>query len=216
MGGVEFEGTVDPIDVEQWLERMERLLLNFTYLAVVTLFDPGSTHSYVFSSLVLLENVKFVRLDSGVLVKRPLGHQVICNQIYRGCPFVIEILAFPANQIEMPSQDYDIIIGMDWLHKCNTLVDYRSKRVTFKASTYSHFVIQGEGLLTSNIIYAFVARKMISHECEAYLSHIVYTNLESPSLKDTPVVCEFTDVFPKNLHGLPPKREVEFPIEVIT
>ncbi|XP_070036902.1 uncharacterized protein [Nicotiana tomentosiformis] len=71
-------------------------------LYVVTLFDPGSTHSYVCSSLVFLENVKSVRLDFGVLVRSPLGHQIVCNQMYRGCPFEIQNLVFPADLIEMP------------------------------------------------------------------------------------------------------------------
>ena len=48
-------------------------------LCVFTLFDPGSTHSYICSSLVLPENVKSVRLDYDVLVESPLGYEVVCN-----------------------------------------------------------------------------------------------------------------------------------------
>ena len=36
----------------------------------------------------------------------------------------------------------------------------------------------------------------------------------SPHLASIPVVCEFLDVFPKDLPGLPPDREVEFSIEL--
>jgi hypothetical protein len=35
-----------------------------------------------------------------------------------------------------------------------------------------------------------------------------------PEIKDIPVVCEFLDVFPENLPGLPPERDVEFVIEL--
>jgi hypothetical protein len=35
-----------------------------------------------------------------------------------------------------------------------------------------------------------------------------------PEIKDIPVVCEFPDVFPEDLPGLPPEREVEFVIEL--
>ncbi|XP_049394786.1 uncharacterized protein LOC125859103 [Solanum stenotomum] len=42
---------------------------------VFTLFDPGSTHSYICSSLILPENVKSVRLNYDVLVESPLGYQ---------------------------------------------------------------------------------------------------------------------------------------------
>ena len=36
----------------------------------------------------------------------------------------------------------------------------------------------------------------------------------SPDLASIPVVCEFPDVFPKDLPGLPPDRDVEFSIEL--
>ena len=36
----------------------------------------------------------------------------------------------------------------------------------------------------------------------------------SPDLASIPVVCEFSDVFPKDLPGLPPDRDVEFAIEL--
>ncbi|XP_060195272.1 uncharacterized protein LOC132624523 [Lycium barbarum] len=125
------------------------------------------------------------------------------------------VVVFPADLIEMPFQDYDVIIDMDWLHRYHAVVDCRSKHVTFRAPSLSHIIVQGERSLTSNIISAVVARKMVSQGCEAYLAHIFDTHLESPSLKDIPVVCEFPNIFPENLPGLPPEREVELPIEVI-
>jgi hypothetical protein len=33
-------------------------------------------------------------------------------------------------------------------------------------------------------------------------------------IRDIPVVCEFSDVFPEDLPGLPPERDVEFVIEL--
>jgi hypothetical protein len=35
-----------------------------------------------------------------------------------------------------------------------------------------------------------------------------------PEIQDIPVVCEFPDVFPEDLPGLPPERDVEFVIEL--
>jgi hypothetical protein len=35
------------------------------------------------------------------------------------------------------------------------------------------------------------------------------------NLLDIPVVCEFLDVFPDELSGLPPNRDVEFAIELV-
>jgi hypothetical protein len=43
----------------------------------------------------------------------------------------------------------------------------------------------------------------------------VAANVEvSPDLASIPVVCEFPDVFPDDLPGLPPVRDVEFTIEL--
>nr|XP_016511184.1 PREDICTED: uncharacterized protein LOC107828403 [Nicotiana tabacum] len=180
-------------------------------ISVVTLFDPGSSHSYVCSSLAFSDTVKSVRLDFDVLVTSPLGHQAVVNRIYLDCPFMIQNLAFLADLLEMPFQDYDVIVGMDWIHRYHALVDCRLKQVTFENPAYSHIVVQGKISLTSNIISAVLARKMICQGCDTYLAHIVDTRLGSPSLKDIPIVCDFPDVFPDNLRGLPPERGIKFP-----
>ena len=39
---------------------------------------------------------------------------------------------------------------------------------------------------------------------------------ETGADKNVPVVCEFPDVFPEELPGLPPEREIEFYIDVVT
>ncbi|XP_070045009.1 uncharacterized protein [Nicotiana tomentosiformis] len=184
-------------------------------ISVVILFDPGSSHSYVCSSFAFLNTVKSVRLDFDVLVTSPLGHQAVVNRIYRDCPFMIQNLVFPADLLEMPFQDYDIIVGMDWIHRHHALVDCRLKQVTFRTPTYTHIVVQGERSLIANIISAILARKMICQGCDAYLAHIVDTRLGNPSLKDIPTVCDFPAVFSDDLPGLPPEREIEFPIELV-
>ncbi|XP_075086170.1 uncharacterized protein LOC142168897 [Nicotiana tabacum] len=184
-------------------------------ISVVTLFDPGSSHSYVCSSLEFPDTVKSVRLDFDVLVTSPLGHQAVVKRIYRDCPFMIQNLVFPTDLLEMPFQDYDVIVGMDWLHRHHALVDCRLKQVTFRTHAYSYIIVQGEISLTANIIFAVLARKMIYQGCDAYLAHIVDTRLGSPSLKDIPTVCDFLSVFPDDLLGLPSESEIEFSIELV-
>ena len=36
-----------------------------------------------------------------------------------------------------------------------------------------------------------------------------------PKLEDIPVLKEFEDIFPKEVHRLPPKRDIEFTIDLI-
>ncbi|GKC69136.1 hypothetical protein Tco_1115019, partial [Tanacetum coccineum] len=47
------------------------------------------------------------------------------------------------------------------------------------------------------------------------LSQVMEKKSDEKRLKDIPVVREFPEVFPKNLPGLPPVRQVEFQIDLI-
>ncbi|KAG8480886.1 hypothetical protein CXB51_025570 [Gossypium anomalum] len=51
--------------------------------------------------------------------------------------------------------------------------------------------------------------------CEAYLAYVLDSKVIDKKVESTPVVCEFSDVFPEELPGLPPIREVEFGIELV-
>nr|GEZ63845.1 putative reverse transcriptase domain, aspartic peptidase domain protein [Tanacetum cinerariifolium] len=65
------------------------------------------------------------------------------------------------------------------------------------------------------IISALQARTLLSHGCEGFLATIHDTTSNVPSIYDQPIVFEFLDVFPDELPGIPPVREVEFNIELI-
>nr|GFC56526.1 putative reverse transcriptase domain, aspartic peptidase domain protein [Tanacetum cinerariifolium] len=47
------------------------------------------------------------------------------------------------------------------------------------------------------------ARTLISHGCQGFLAFVMDTSLESPNIENLSVVCEFADVFPDELPGLP-------------
>nr|GFC78344.1 putative reverse transcriptase domain, aspartic peptidase domain protein [Tanacetum cinerariifolium] len=65
------------------------------------------------------------------------------------------------------------------------------------------------------IISALQVCTLLSHGCEGFLATIHDTTSEVPSIHDQPIVSEFLDVFPDELPGIPPVREVEFNIELI-
>nr|GFA47531.1 zinc finger, CCHC-type, retrotransposon Gag domain protein [Tanacetum cinerariifolium] len=64
-------------------------------------------------------------------------------------------------------------------------------------------------------MFEFDARTLISHGCQGFLAFVMDTSLESPNIENLSVVCEFADVFPDELPGLHPAREIEFGIELI-
>ena len=67
----------------------------------------------------------------------------------------------------------------------------------------------------SNVISTATARTMVRKGCEAYLAYVIDTVKARPSVSDIPIIRDFPDVFPKELPGLPPHREIEFAIEVV-
>lgn len=59
------------------------------------------------------------------------------------------------------------------------------------------------------------ARRMLNKGCKAFLTHVVEVKPAKLKPKDVPMVCEYLDVFSKELSRLPFDREVEFTIDVI-
>ncbi|GKG23666.1 hypothetical protein Tco_0391702, partial [Tanacetum coccineum] len=59
------------------------------------------------------------------------------------------------------------------------------------------------------------ARRYLSRGCYAFIAHVIDTNFEKKSVEDVLVVNESLDVFPDDLPGIPPERQVEFRIDLI-
>jgi hypothetical protein len=101
---------------------------------------------------------------------------------------------FPTSMIVLKGQDIDVILGMNWLaqHKAILNTDLRTIRLSYG---------QEEILLSIPIA---ISAKPIGRINEAII----------PEIKDILVVYGFPDVFPEDLPGLPPERDVEFVIEL--
>ena len=54
-------------------------------------------------------------------------------------------------------------------------------------------------------------------QCEPNLEKTIsmLCALEAKSVEEVPIVCEYLDVFPKELSGMPPDRDVEFVIDLL-
>ena len=62
---------------------------------------------------------------------------------------------------------------------------------------------------------AMKARRFMRKGCEAFLALILDSKREQVNLENIPLIREFHDVFPEELPGVPPKREVDLSIEVV-
>ena len=113
--------------------------------------------------------------------------------------------------------DFDVILGMDWLAKHNAIVDCFSKTVVFRKSGDLEFCFQEERrVLPSCIVSAMVAKRCLQKGYPTYLAYVINKDIQEVELDTILVVAEFPDVFPEELVGLPPDRELEFTIDLTT
>ena len=67
---------------------------------------------------------------------------------------------------------------------------------------------------TKKFLTIIQEKGMMFQGCEAYLAHTVDVKKETPRIEDIVVVNEFLNIFPDELPGLPPDREIEFAIDL--
>ena len=110
---------------------------------------------------------------------------------------------------------FDVIIGMDFLTKYQAVIDCYKKKVEFHMPTGDKVVFRDErGSEHYSMVSALTARRMMGKGCEAFLAYVIDTEKEGQKLDSLPVVNEFVDVFPEDLPGLPPDREIKFSIDL--
>ena len=64
------------------------------------------------------------------------------------------------------------------------------------------------------LYHFFKDRQLVERECLAYMAHIGDTSVDTYMLESILVVSEFSEVFPTDLPGLPPDRDIDFCIDV--
>ncbi|GKF10149.1 putative nucleotidyltransferase, ribonuclease H [Tanacetum coccineum] len=91
---------------------------------------------------------------------------------------------------------FDLIVGKDWLSKRKFVIVCHEKVVKITS--------EGDEILR-------VHEECIWRAAKALMN----TKVDEPRISDIPVVRDFTDVFPEDLLGLPPHRQVEFRIDLV-
>ncbi|XP_040930110.1 uncharacterized protein [Gossypium hirsutum] len=149
-------------------------------------------------------------------VLSPLGQSIRVNKLFKDVPLKVQGEVFPANLMELPFREFDIISGMDWLVKHRVKLDCATKWLVLRTSGDEEVAIIGERRdYLSNVISVLRAEKVVRKGCEAFLAYVSNSGTKSLSVGDARTVKEFTDVFLEELSGLPPDREFEFGIELL-
>ena len=121
-----------------------------------------------------------------------------------------------ANLILLEMYNFDVILDMDWLFTHRALMDCFIKKVVFRKPGYPELDFEGDRkVLSTCVILALEAKRLLHKKCEAYLAHVVDKSFSKVTLDSVLVVREFQDVFLEDLPSLRPDRELEFGIKLL-
>jgi hypothetical protein len=159
----------------------------------VILFDSGASHTFISKKFVEKYCIPCIQSREGFIIHSH-GGLIFTKEVAFHVPVTLAERDFLTNMVVLNGQDIDVILGMNWLaqHKAIVNTDLRTIRLS-----YGH-----EEVLLS--IHVAIPAKPFGRVYEAII----------PEFQDIPVVCEFLDVFPEDLPGLPPEKDVEFVIEL--
>ena len=149
-------------------------------------------------------------------ISLPNGQVIACPILYRHVPIVIADYEFPGDLIRFDISEFDIILGMDWLTAYGATIDCKNLMVTLRSRGNQEVCFHGEKFRKDpSVISIMKVRKSLRQGCIGYLCYAVEVKEEEMKIEDIPVVREFSNVFPEELSGLPPQREIYFEIELV-
>jgi hypothetical protein len=159
---------------------------------IIILFDSGASHDFMSSTCA--KKVKLSLVASGApYVISTSGGRVDANQVAQKVLLELSGRIFSTNLIILSGQGIDVIVGMSWMKLQRAVLDIASRLVHLDSPVYGKVILH---------------LPAVSH-IKASLHHVVELKLE-----DIHVVREFLDVFPDDLPRMPPKRAIEFKIEL--
>ncbi|GJZ63424.1 putative reverse transcriptase domain-containing protein [Tanacetum coccineum] len=133
---------------------------------------------------------------NGYVIEVADGKKVEVDRIIRDCKLELGSSLFSINLIPLGHGSFDVIVGMDWLSQHKAVIVCHDKVVEIPVEDGRILRVHGERAV--GITKALKSAKE-----------------DEPKLNDISVVREFEDVFPEDLSGLPPQRQVEFRIDLV-
>jgi hypothetical protein len=165
---------------------------SINFKPVIILFDSGATHSFINNKCGSRVGLKSCQAKGSYMISTP-GGKIESNQLTRYVPIQLGSMMMKTDLVLLPLEGMDIILGMDWMTKHKVLLDIASRVIEIN-SPY-------DGATT-----LYLPQQEYFHSCVYATTDIL--------LEDIPIVCEYPDVFPDDLPGMPPNRNIEFIIEL--
>jgi hypothetical protein len=180
------------------------------------LFDTGANRSFM--SLAFREKLGLPVsvLPRACSVEIAFGKTVPVTTYVTGVTVDVGGEPFSATCILAPIACFDLVLGFDWLshHRANILCD--RKVISLPKMDGSKVFAHGEqGKSGYPLISYSMVTEFAAEGCDTFVAFVMNTEKKKGSVSDIRVVSEFPEVFPDELPGLPPVREVEFKIDLI-
>jgi hypothetical protein len=158
----------------------------------IILFDSGASHSFISAKFSAKCQLPFHHTNGGIMISTP-GGRVATYQLNRLVPIKFGSLIIKTTILIMGLESVDIILGTDWLSRHQALLDIAARAIEIHSPTCGEITLY-----------------LLSQGCTRSCA---FALIESP-IGRIPVVCEYPDVFPDKLPGMPPDRDIEFAIEL--
>ncbi|GKD84432.1 putative reverse transcriptase domain-containing protein, partial [Tanacetum coccineum] len=169
-------------------------LLNNHYACI--LFDSGAEKSFVSSAFTSFIDIAPIALNTSYEIELADGKVVSTNTVLRGCTLTLYNHIFKIDLLPTRLGSFDVIIGMDWLSCHRAIIDCCEKIIRIPLLNDKILEVQGE-------------------RPEKDPGSLACIKADEKKLDDIRVVRDFPEVFPDDLSGLPPVREIEFRIDLI-
>ncbi|GKF16111.1 putative reverse transcriptase domain-containing protein, partial [Tanacetum coccineum] len=152
-----------------------------------TLFVCGADYSFVSTTFIPLLGLEPNDLGFKYEIEIASGQLVEIDKVIKGCKLEIEGHVFDIDLIPFGHESFDVIIGMDWLSN-------------YKAEIIFHEKVVRIPLPDGNML------RVVGERPEEKVRFFMGVKKQ----EEIVMVRDFPEVFPDDLSGLPPIREIEF------
>lgn len=159
-----------------------------------------------------------VKQGIGWQVQLASGAKVNTNTLIQHCRVDLGSISTSVDLHIIPLGSYDVVLGMDWLESHGATIDCRQKIIKCRDDRGKNLEIRGiQHPISLRMISSMQMKRSLRKGCQVFtvsLREFEDEDSEKKSL-DHPVLQEFIDVFPDEILGMPPKRDINFHIDLI-
>ena len=152
------------------------------------------------------------------LVQLATGTKQKVTSLIRNCKLMMNDFLTHVNVNIPPLGSYDLLIRMDWLEEHKFFLNCFDKTFTCIDKNGNNIKVKGiprKGMIRE--ISSLKMKRSVRKGCKAFTVYIMNDreNNTKRNVEDIPILKEFEDIFPEEFPGLPPKKDIDFTIDMI-